>query len=673
MPLIFGVRRVGSRLRRCFLVGILGTAELYALEAANRAQFENRPTTPVILISIDTLRADHLSCYGYQKIRTPHLDSFGTQGTIFWNAGSPVPMTLPAHTSLLTSTYPFVHGVEENGGEVPRGAVTLAGVLQSHGYGTAAFIGGYVLDAQFGLDRGFDSYDSPFHIHPQPGQEPLDLKRPAESVLHATALWLEKHADQPFFVFVHLYDLHQPYERRPLPGLSAYDTELSHLNEAIGQFWTFLETQGLVRKALIIVTSDHGESLGEHGEKTHGYFIYQSTLWVPLIVHWPVGVKGQRARIDTPASLIDVAPTILQFLGVPQPPEFQGRSLLATDRTAADEEVYSESLYARNHLGCSALRSLRLGRYKYIEKRNPELYDLTSDPRELRNLYQEQRPVALDLQRRLSSLMGRYEAQHPAQKPASAEVMARLRSLGYLGSAAPQNASLAPDPKDRLGEYLRYGDAIRFASTGHVPEAIRAFQDVLKQDGSNLLSHFYLAVCYYRLHRIEEAVKELNTTLTIAPVYSQAEELLGTIWLQEKDYAKARQQFAHLLTIAPGDYGAHYNLGILAIRDGQWADAARELSAAVEADPASAPTREALGSVYLQLGDLGHAQLEFARAIELDPMFVRAHDGLGKVFLLGARPMEAATEFREALRIDPTDEEARKSLQHLQHRDAVTQ
>ncbi len=653
------------QLRRGFRVGALGAAALCVGGAANCAQLNHGPATPVILISVDTLRADHLGCYGYQKVRTPHFDSLGRQGTIFWNVGSPVPMTLPAHTSLLTSTYPFVHGVEENGGMVPRGAVSLAGVLQSHGYSTAAFIGGYVLDAQFGLDRGFDSYDSPFHVHPQPDQEPPDLKRPAESVLHSTEQWLEKHSGQPFFVFIHLYDLHQPYERPSSPGLSAYDTELSHVDEALGQFRTFLETQGLLQKTLIVVTSDHGESLGEHGEKTHGYFIYQSTLWVPLILHWPAGVTNQPARIDAPASLIDVAPTILQFLAVPQPPEFQGRSLLATDRTAKEEEVYAESLYARNHLGCSALRCLRLGKYKYIEARKPELYDLAGDPRELHNLYEEQRPIALDLQRRLSSLMSHNQAQHPAQKPASAEVLARLRSLGYLGAPAPRKDSLAPDPKDRLGEYLLYGDAIRLASTGHVPEAIRAFQNVLQQDGTNLLSHFYLAVCYYRLHRIEEAVTELNTTLAIAPDYSQAEELLGTIWLQKKEYAKARQQFAHLLTIAPGDYGAHYNLGILAMRDGQWADAARELSAAVEADPASAPTREALGSAYLQAGDLEHAQLEFVRAIELNPMLARAHDGLGKVFLQRGRSREAASEFRDALRIDPNDDDARKSLQRI--------
>jgi choline-sulfatase len=637
-------------------------------------QTETHPPTPVILISIDTLRADHLGCYGYQKLGTPHFDAFGQHGTIFLSIDSPVPMTLPAHTSLLTSTYPFVHGVEENGQPVKPESVTLAGVLKAHGYRTAAFVGGYVLDAQFGLGQGFDLYDSPFHMRAQAGEDPPDLRRPGESVVRAATQWIGTKADQPFFVFIHFYDLHQPYVDPTTRGFSGYDTEIRYVDQALGQFQEFLKATGILQRALIVLTSDHGESLGEHGEKTHGYFIYQSTLRVPLIIHWPVGPRTYAARLDEPASLLDVAPTILQAVGISEVPQFQGRSLLRSLEPLApkvagpEEAIYAESLYARDHLNCSPLRSLRLGSYQYIAAPRPELYDLASDSGELHNLWEQKPSLVREMQQRLDSLRARYAPQQQfAHKSASPEVIARLRSLGYLASSRPRAVvhDSGLDPKDRLGEYLHYGDAIMLASEGHLPEAIHGFQEVLKLDPKNVLTHYYLAVCYYRSRRLDEAVKELNATLAVAPDYSPAEELLGTIWLQKRDYARAREQFTQLLTMVPGDYGAHYNLGILAMQDGRWEEASRHLHAAEDADPSSAQPLDALGSLYLRQGDLNRARNDFAKAIELNPMFARAHYNLGTVLLQQGRSREAAGEFRQALAADANFAEARKALQQL--------
>jgi choline-sulfatase len=573
-------------------------------------------STPVILISVDTLRADRLSCYGYRKIRTPHFDSLAKGGTLFGAVGTPVPMTLPAHTSLLTSQYPFVHGVEENGQNVKPGAVTLAGVLKSRGYRTAAFIGGYVLDASFGLDQGFDLYDSPFGIHPQRGDDPPDLRRPAETVLRGATGWLSTHSDRPFFVFIHLYDLHQPYSQD-------YDAQVSYVDEQLGRF---LAVKGLAEKTLIVLTSDHGESLGEHGESTHGYFIYQSTLWTPLLIHWPADKGPHAARVDEPASLIDVAPTILESLAIPTPPQFRGRSLLSR----GEESIYGESMYARDHLGFAPLRSVRVGRFKYIHAPQPELYDLSKDPAEIHNLYDSQKALARSLQERLLSLLS---PTAPAQKPASPEVVARLRSLGYLAGSSPRTAvnGPAPDPKDRLDEYLRYSRAIMLSSTGHLPEATAEFQEVLKQDPQNVLAHFYLAVCYHRLRRLDDSAKELDATLAIAPDYWRAEELLGSIWLEKKNYVRAREQFTHLLKIAPGDYGAHYNLGILASRDGRWEEAQRQLRAAVDADPHSAQAHYRLGIVLLQAKKEREAAQEFRQALAADPNLADARKALEKL------------------------------------------
>ena len=532
-------------------------------------------------------------------------------GTLFLQIDAQVPMTLPSHTSLFTSTYPFVNGVEENGGQLGPGAVTLATVLRARGYHTAAFIGGYVLDRQFGLDQGFDFYDSPFDLHPQVGEEAPDLKRPGEEVVRAAIQWLQAHSNQPFFAFLHLYDLHLPYT---LPGArsgpTGYEVELRYVDEVLDRFWQYLATQGLLDKTLIVLASDHGESLGEHGEKTHEYFIYESTLWVPLIIHWPAGARIYAPRVEEPASLLDVAPTILQYLGISQPQQFQGRSLLELPGGKVQSparEIYSESLYAQDHLDCSPLRSLRVGRYKFIEAPKPELYDVARDPGEHHNIFADKKALALSLRERLLALRSRYSsgARAGQQNPVDSETLNRLSSLGYLAmsgrQASPDNSG--PDPKDRLGEYRRYGRAVMLASAGQLPEAIQEFGKVLKDDPGNVLTRFYLAVCYHRSHQLNEAVQELQATLAEAPDDAQARELLGTIWLEKRDYARAEIEFRRLLTIAPEDYGANYNLAVLDLLAGRWEEGVQHLRAAIHSHPGSVQAHNALGNAHLERGN----------------------------------------------------------------------
>jgi tetratricopeptide (TPR) repeat protein len=667
-------------------------------------------STSVILISVDTLRADYLGCYGKRTPRTPHIDAITRGGTLFSQINAQVPLTLPSHVSLLTSTLPFVNGLEDNGEQVKPGATTLAGVLKSHGYRTAAFVGGFVLDRHFGLDQGFDFYDSPFDLHRQQGKDPGDIKRLGEDVTQAATRWLDRNSAQSFFLFLHLYDLHTPRELPPALRAryrgTGYQAELSYVDDILGRFWEYLDQKTLLEKTLIVFTSDHGESLSDHGETTHGYFIYQSTLWVPLIIHWPVAARAYPSRVDDPASLLDVGPTILQFLGVPQPREFQGRSLLELlTRTApnSDRDVYSESLYPRNHLGCASLRCLRLGRYKYIEAPKPELYDLTKDPTELHNLYARRSSLALSFRERLSSLRTLYQGPSRSDQTApSPEVVARLSSLGYVALSRPHGANneAGPDPKDRINDYEQYGRALVLASSralarsnailekllakdpglldvrnslglnlqrlGKHNEAIKNFRELLTKDPLNVLGHFNLAVSYYETHQLDEAVKELQLTLAIAPYYTHAEELLGTIWLTQKDYARARSQFNHLLTAAPDDYGAHYNLGVLDALEGRWDEGVQHLRAALRVDPQSAEAHNALGSLSLRKGDLGAAAGEFTEALRLDPKFPWAHYNLGLVFQRQNRLNEAIREFHEALTDDPQFQAAREALYRLE-------
>lgn len=531
---------------------------LLLLAAAGQAQ-----PTSVILISVDTLRADHLSAYGYTRVGTPNMDSFAEGGTLFTQADCQVPLTLPSHTSLLTSTYPFENRVEENAERVPQGAVTLASVLRSHGYRTAAFIGSVFLERQLGLDQGFDFYDSPFNfaaLSPLSGSMFLGAvsrspfagkdRRDGALVLRAARQWLTANRGQPVFAFVHLFDMHKPYS-------TSYDARVAYVDRLLGSFKQALMQLGWWDRSLVVLLSDHGESLGDHGEASHGYFIYESTSRVPLIFHWPAGAANGAARVTDPAGLIDVAPTILESLHLPVPPSFEGTSLLG--RHGA---VYGESVYAHDAFGWAPLRFLRAGAYKYIEAPRPELYNLDTDPHEQHDLFVKGSQKALELEGQLARLLARYAPKRPASpRDASPQTRALLESLGYL-SAGPR-ATLGgsgPDPKDRLPEYRLYEDA-------------------------------QVAVYYLRLN---QAVAILSRVLARDPHNTLARRDLAGVYLELKDYAKARASFQQVLAVAPDDYVTQFELGLSDEQLGLMNEAEDHLQAACRIAPEAEQCRREL-------------------------------------------------------------------------------
>lgn len=563
------------------------------------------------MISVDTLRADRLTCFAHARPSTPNIDTVAIAGTRFSQISSQVPLTFPSHFSLFTSTLPFSSGVLENGQSFPPGLFTLATILKAHGYTTAAFIGGFPLDERFGLNQGFDHYDGRFGslMEPEKGR----TRRPAEEVTQAAMDWLGRHAEEPFFLFLHLYDLHTPYKLTPAQqaryGGNNYDAELRYVDETLGRFWAFLEAQGLADRALIVFLSDHGEGLMDHGEPDHGFLLYQTTLHVPLIIHWPrktgYGIRDTgdgkietgngpsdnrkstienrqsttgdwRAVVNDPASLLDVAPTILQFLGIPAPAQFQGRSLLGLARgetSSEDREVYSETTYPR-HIGGAPLRSLRVGRYKYIDAPEPELYDLSLDPHELNNLCPRQTSLALALNGRMHSLRLRYGAVKPVQSATiSPEAVARLSALGYLAFSEPSQADSpsGADLKKLLPAYAQTRHAIELAQAGNLRQAAalleqllaadpdltdtrsalatveekmgqhqRAADDfriILRKDPLNALAHYDLAVSEFHLRHFDEASKELAAVQALAAaqgpsaqaISAAAQDLLAAI------------------------------------------------------------------------------------------------------------------------------------------------
>ncbi|MES1257896.1 MAG: sulfatase-like hydrolase/transferase [Acidobacteriota bacterium] len=525
--------------------------------------------TPVIVISIDTLRADHVD-----SRRAPQLLSWASRGgTLFSAAASQIPLTLPSHTVLFTSTYPYENHVEENAGNVPRSAVTLASVLQARGYQTAAFIGSIFLERQLGLDRGFDTYDSPFRFgaFSRLSGEMLFAgngnnyaareRRPGALVIRAANQWMAAHKNQPVFVFIHLFDVHKPYP------LGSYDAQVGSVNRLLGGFQRTLQQEGWWDRSLVVLTSDHGEGLGEHGESDHGYFIYESTLHVPLIVHWPQGAARLPARVEQPVGLVDVAPSILDFLKIPAPPAFHGRSFL--DGSA--RPVFSESVYARDSFGWSALRSLRAGPWKYIDAPKPELYDLSKDPRELNNLVKAHPSEAAGLRAQLA----KYTAQTTNITGNSGDPRRKkevLESLGYLapGPRATAKGSAA-DPKDRLPLLLRYEEALNLLAAKNYDAAVAKLRGILAVDPGNLL----------------------------------VRRDLGVALIERKEFEKAIPELQHVAVAAPDDYVTRFELGIATEQVGRLREAADQFEAAARLAPDAAQAKDALERVRRKLGGTG--------------------------------------------------------------------
>jgi arylsulfatase A-like enzyme len=553
------------------------------------------PRASVILISIDTLRADHLSAYGYRAIRTPNIDALAERGTLFSNIDCQIPLTLPSHTSLFTSTYPFQNGVEENAEVVPAGMTTLASVLKAQGYATAAFIGSVFLESELGLNQGFDFYDSPFHfagLSPLAGsmffggvaRNPYSVRdrRDGALVIRAALQWMSAHRTQPAFVFVHLYDLHKPYKLPPKPsgagprpaprqssrqvgdlphpGVSDYDTVLEHIDQMIGGFRKALVAGGWWDRSLVVFLSDHGESLGDHGEASHGYFIYQSTLWTPLIFHWPSGAPAYPPRVDHPAGLIDVAPTILDFLHVAAPASFEGTTLFGAPRL-----VYGESLHAHDSFGWSPLRSVRAGPYKYIEAPRPELYNLHDDPREQHNLAGANAAKAQELRGQMAKLVARYASRRPpASQNISPQTRALLGSLGYLTAGPSRKLAISgPDPKDRLAEFQEYEKATVLLYDGRTDQAIAVLSDLLSRDPRNAL----------------------------------ARRDLGGAYLAMRKYAEARSSFETIVADYAGDYMTQYELGLADERLGLLKEAREHLEAACRLSENADQCRRELAAV----------------------------------------------------------------------------
>jgi arylsulfatase A-like enzyme/Tfp pilus assembly protein PilF len=617
----------------------------------------------VVLITIDTVRADHLGCYGYKLIETPHLDALAAVGVRFANAYSPVPITLPAHSVMLTGTYPMRTGMHDfSGNRLNASQPTLATLLHAKGYATGAVVGSAVLDSRFGLGRGFEFYYDHFDFSRLDEKNIDAMMRPGGEVVDRALGWLNGERQKPFLLWVHLYDAHHPYNPPP-PYLQKYrshpyDGGIAFVDAQVGRVVAYLKAKGIYDQTLIVVAGDHGEGLGEHGEKTHGFFIYESTLHVPLIFKLPTGIGQQKSVVNDSANLADLLPTVLELVSAHRPIEVQGRSLVPsmTGKSAGTPaESYAETYLPRIHFNWSELRGIRYRQYHFIDAPRPELYDLSTDPHELKNLYAAQRAVANELRKRLGQFITQFT---PASGEKTAEttgldpsLMERLKSLGYVAVAGGADEVLSDrrlaDPKDRIQEYELVSDALADSQRGNYTESIRKLQRAEQIEKDFLPVHYLLALNYYRQNDFPTAINEFQIVLKLSPDYTLANYYLGLSYTHAEDWDQAIDSFRRTLELDPTNFSAAYNLGAAYLKKENVADAETAFRQAVRINPGYAQAHEALGELLLYNGRLDEAIAALRAALEIAPGNAKAREALVKALQANGQGREAEEELRK--------------------------
>lgn len=618
----------------------------------------------ILLITVDTLRADHLGCYGDTSIRTPAIDALAARGVLFTRAFAHTPSTLPSHTNLLLGLTPNAHGVHDNSNFIVRkDFLTLAEWLKAQGYATGAFVGAFPLDSRFGLTQGFDVYDDNYG-----SQGPTDMtfvERKADVVVGKTLEWLEGRTG-PWFLWIHLFDPHQPYEppepfRSQYPG-NPYDGEIAFVDSALAKLLGFLEERNLEDRTAVIFTADHGESLGEHGESTHGYFAYNATLHVPLILALP-GAKP--ARVEANVCHIDVFPTVCALLNKEEPRGLQGRSLLplVQGKSLAARPVYFEALTAYYNRGWAPLRGYIQGREKYMDSPIPEVYDQEKDFAELENVVG--RADLAKIKKTFSELV-RSESSPLADKAgqnmdrATAE---KLRSLGYLASPqAPlrKDFTAEDDLKTLFPYHNKWTKATAAYHAGRAEEGIALLKEIIAERKDFNLAYTYLANFYQEQKRPGDAEAILREAYAYNPESFRIMTALGIIMIDNGRFDEAISLLEKSLGIIDFDPETWNYIGVAYWNKGLYDKALEAYDKALSLDLNYAIVFNNRGSLYLsrylkgrQAEDLARATKDFRKAVELDPKYASAHNGLGVILSKSGDIDGAIAAWKKAVELKP--------------------
>lgn len=681
--------------------GLLGVAiVLLAALAAFAVWRRGHDGAPnVLLISIDTLRADRLGSYGYTAAQTPVIDALAARGLRFAQATTVAPLTLPAHTSLLTGTFPTFHGVRDNGQfYVGDEQVTLAEVLKTRGYRTGGFVGAFVLDRRWGLAQGFDTYVDEFDLSKYQLAAGIDAaQRPGNEVVDRAIAWLGEASDEPFFAWVHLYDPHVPYaapepfaSRFPRTMQGAYDAEVAFADAQVGRLLDALGRES--DNTLVIVVGDHGESLGEHQEQQHGFFIYDVVTQVPLVI---AGLRrAEPQAIADQVRIVDVMPTVLDALGIPWPDAVQGASLLpATKGTRLELLAFAETWYPRFHYGWSELVAVRDGRYKFISAPRRELYDTVADPAETKDLSTENPRLADALERALQDFRSKTASSTKAPDPQDVDpdVEERLRALGYVGgSVSPRNLEDRPrgDPKDKIALYNLLKQAGSDSVAERIDDAIGKVERVLAEDAEVIDAHVMLGNLHTKAGRHEAAIAAYqraltldeaneNATFALALAYKHAGQpdaaeagftrvlqmnarstksqwQLAEIWMARGDFARAEQALRTALTMDVDRPPFLMKLGESQIQLAKFEEAEKNLREALRLKPDLPMANYDLGVLYEARADAARAAEAYEAELNVSPRTYQAHFNLGKILSKAGRVNDAVAHFRAAVDANPS-------------------
>ncbi|HYX21743.1 MAG TPA: sulfatase-like hydrolase/transferase [Thermoanaerobaculia bacterium] len=624
---------------------------------------------PVVLISVDTLRADHLPAYGYAGLRTPNIDALRSDAVLFQNAYSQVPLTLPSHTALFTGLLPPQNGVRDNLGYAlgPEPA-TLAAFLKAHGYATGGAVSSIILSHATGVSRGFDFWED--NIEPTAASQSISrVQRNGDETQALLAEWVSGASKGPFFAFLHLFEPHSPYEppepfrsRYPLP----YDGEIARADEIVGHFVRFLKERDIYDRALIVFLSDHGEGLNDHGEDEHGVLLYREAIHVPLMVKLP-GARRRGGTVAAPVALVDVFPSIAALVDLPAPSGLAGASFVAamngTEPPPA-RRIYSETLYPRLHLGWSDLASLIDSRDHYIQSPRPELYDVVADPGEKTDLSGGLPPAFRSMRAELLAM------PRPLQAPGASdpEQVKKLASLGYIGgTSADLDAKNLPAPRDRIGAVAQLKAGFGAMHADRYAEAVEIFGKLLKTEpGMTDVWQMYGESCM-KLGRETEALAALQRAAKLSPYNPQVLMALSDYYFEIGNYAEARRHAeaaGHAGTTSPYD-----NLARIALAEGNLDEAEKQARAALEKYPMRRIP-------HLILGRVLHDRHDYPAALDEIALASRAHgedtgllqnlnylkgDSLARL----GRTAEAEAAFRQEIADFPNNTAARSSLAML--------